>query len=438
LETHKFDNVDYSYGFNSQNEDIYAELIRPLIENTLQSGLSTVMAYGQTSAGKTYTMSAMLDIIALDLFKLLPPQCQIAISYLELVGDKITDVLSGKTNPAPVNVRAGAGTHPVMIQGLSHLKVSSASEFHSTIQFASGKRRTRCTLRNNISSRSHAICIIRIVRHSETELENEDISDIYIEGRTLLIVDLAGSERHSDQEFHSTERMKETQHTNASLMALKECIRAYHMSTATNETGSQSTMQRIVVPYRASKLTTLLRGIFQKPSSDVPTKTVVIGHLAPAISDSFHSLNTARWISTLRASAREDCQSSQVRIFSDRASNSNSTSKHPSKWTYRQLCRKISTWSHSTINLAQILPYYETGPCTLGELSDASLKGSLGRQPIWLELYRTPLPEWIKSCSAFGVTSETATRVWEEYRKAVAAGRSQASVAAETMGVLLV
>ena len=65
----------------------------------------------------------------------------------------------------------------------------------------------------------------------------------------LTMVDLAGSERSKDSMYHDAQTQKETSDINASLMALKECVRALSMKSAH-------------VNYRANSLTQVLRSCF--------------------------------------------------------------------------------------------------------------------------------------------------------------------------------
>ena len=48
--------LDHVFTSNSTTEEIFREKILKLIESTLHGINLTVMAYGQTSSGKTYTM----------------------------------------------------------------------------------------------------------------------------------------------------------------------------------------------------------------------------------------------------------------------------------------------------------------------------------------------------------------------------------------------
>jgi hypothetical protein len=80
--------------------------------------------------------------------------------------------------------------------------------------------------------------------------------------------------------YHGKERRKETSYINASLMALKECIRARSM-------GTSHLNQHV---FRKSKLTLALKNSFFLPTA----RTIVIATVSPASKDTEHSLNTLR------------------------------------------------------------------------------------------------------------------------------------------------
>jgi Kinesin motor domain len=129
------------------------------------------------------------------------------------------------------------------------------------------------------SSRSHAVLRIYIQRGAS--------SGVGPDGRTcsvpapegvLTLVDLAGSEHRIDSMHHSADRRKEGACINASLMALKECIRA-------RAAGQNASHQ-----YRKSKLTMALKASFLFPSA----RTLIIATVSPASKDTEHSLNTLR------------------------------------------------------------------------------------------------------------------------------------------------
>lgn len=101
----------------------------------------------------------------------------------------------------------------------------------------------------------------------------------------LLLVDLAGSERAQDTQSNDRNRRMEGAEINKSLLALKECIRAL-------DSGAGH------VPFRASKLTMVLRDSFLNKTS---AKIVMIACINPGSSSADHTLNTLRYADRLKS-----------------------------------------------------------------------------------------------------------------------------------------
>lgn len=137
------------------------------------------------------------------------------------------------------------------------------------------KRTTHATKANDTSSRSHAICQIFLRDKDSTKLRGK-----------LSLVDLAGSERGSDTISHNRQRQTESSDINTSLLALKECIRAL-------DSGRGSVKH---VPYRASKLTLILKDCFTSSLA----RTSVIATVSPAASLANHTLNTLRYVDRIK------------------------------------------------------------------------------------------------------------------------------------------
>lgn len=98
-------------------------------------------------------------------------------------------------------------------------------------------------------------------------------------------MDLAGSERAADAKSNIKSRRVEGAQINKSLLALKECIRA------------MGDPREAHVPFRASKLTLVLRDAFM---SRCPAKTVMIACISPGMSSADHSVNTLRYSDRLK------------------------------------------------------------------------------------------------------------------------------------------
>ncbi|CAP61966.1 uncharacterized protein PODANS_5_1450 [Podospora anserina S mat+] len=266
--------VDRVFGPDSTTKQIYDAIIQPLVPWAWGGGVSTMFAYGQTGSGKTFTVSGLEEHVAETLMdgtlegerKLYLLNSRKQISILE-------DSL-GNTQ------LAGAQEHPL----------TSKADLLSLISTASSLRKTAPTLKNDSSSRSHAICRIRI--------ENPSIPAA--EDGLLYLIDLAGSEAARDKSTHDAARMREAREINTSLSVLKDCIRGRAMVDLDPGSGKKAH-----VPFRQSTLTKTLKHVFDpSPVGGVRGgKTVVVACVNPCLADTQASRNTLRYAELLRVTA---------------------------------------------------------------------------------------------------------------------------------------
>jgi kinesin family member 2/24 len=144
------------------------------------------------------------------------------------------------------------------------------------LESGNSARTTHTTEANDTSSRSHAICQITLRDRKTKALRGK-----------LSLVDLAGSERGTDTKSHNQQRRAESADINTSLLALKECIRALDR----NKMGGSKH-----VPYRASKLTLILKDCFTSDRA----MTAMIATVSPGASAVDHSLNTLRYADRIK------------------------------------------------------------------------------------------------------------------------------------------
>lgn len=179
--------------------------------------------------------------------------------------------------------------------GAQEHEAKSTNDVLGLIETATSFRRTQSTQKNDVSSRSHAICRIRIERTTD----NAD------EDGLLYLIDLAGSEAARDVATHGAERMRETREINASLSVLKDCIRGKVEADAlaavalTASKSEKIKMKKPHVPFRQSALTKVLKHVFD-PAGTRACKTVVIACVNPSIVDVGASRNTLRYAEMLR------------------------------------------------------------------------------------------------------------------------------------------
>jgi kinesin family member 2/24 len=272
---HRFDNV---YGNQDDNEEIYQSLLQPMLEKLFNDGVVTIFAYGQTGSGKTYTMVALQNLAIGDIFRLAENDYsskgpQISLSFYEIYSGRILDLLNNKKRLTVLEDH----NNKIQVKGLQEISVESEDELKEAIEYAHSVRTTHATQANDTSSRSHAICSI-IIRDSDGGVLGK-----------FLMVDLAGSERAQDIKSNNRDRRAEGAEINKSLLALKECIRALDNAKGNREAH---------VPFRASKLTMVLRDSFMGTK-----KNICIGMIAcvsPGYSHADHSLNTIRYAERLK------------------------------------------------------------------------------------------------------------------------------------------
>jgi kinesin family protein 2/24 len=137
-------------------------------------------------------------------------------------------------------------------------------------------RTAHATEANDTSSRSHAIFQIIFRDKASGKLTGK-----------LSLVDLAGSERGNDTKSHNTQRRTESVEINTSLLALKECAQALDNNKCRSNKH---------IPYRASKLTLILKDCF----TSALAKTTMIATVSLGASSADHTLNTLRYADRIK------------------------------------------------------------------------------------------------------------------------------------------
>ncbi len=269
--THTGFQFDHAFGEDATTDQIYIATTMPLLDHVIASkGRATCFCYGMTGSGKTYTMSAIQQILAHDLYDELKENnidAEITLAFFELYGGFVQDLLHDRHRCKLLE----DGKGEVNITGLQEVSARNADDFLRVISDGHSQRTTHTTEANDSSSRSHAICQVFLRNPATGELKGK-----------LTLVDLAGSERGSDTKSHNSQRRAESAEINTSLLSLKECIRALGQ-------------KNVHVPYRGSKLTLILKDCFSPDS-----KTTMIATVSPGASATDHSLNTLRYADRIK------------------------------------------------------------------------------------------------------------------------------------------
>jgi len=75
---------------------VYEYQIKDLLPKLFTQGVVTCFAYGQTGSGKTFTMASVTADACKDLFNFAPPDIKFTMSFFEIYGGKVMDLLNKK------------------------------------------------------------------------------------------------------------------------------------------------------------------------------------------------------------------------------------------------------------------------------------------------------------------------------------------------------
>jgi hypothetical protein len=275
-----FDGV---FGSESTNGDVYCTVARPLLVNALGGKLSTLFVFGQTATGKTHTMRALEQLAAEELFTRLKnigaqDTTQVTLSCFELAGRKALDLLTDTKVEIRLREEEDGCFRPHDCR--EHI-ANNAEELLWGLRLAGQRRATDATPVNCTSSRSHSVSRITIQPRGQAVGQ-------------LLLVDCAGLERARDTLHFRGHTQRESADINASLFALKDCIR--FRQAAINRHGGLPVDGSLRLPsVRASPLTKVLAESLLSSSAQM----AAIATVSPNATDTEHTIDTLRNIYTL-------------------------------------------------------------------------------------------------------------------------------------------
>lgn len=293
---------------------VYDDLGQLIVTNALDGYNCSLLAYGQTSSGKSYSMMGGADD---DTQGLIPRICsalfhhisstpsrtpsgdavlrKVECSYVEIYSEKIRDLLDPRKKSLKVREHPKTGPY---VDGATSCAVSDVDELMALMTSGNAERTIASTNLNVESSRSHAVFSLQLTTTTmdeATQLSSDVVSKIQL-------VDLAGSER-VEQSGATGVRLKEANHINKSLTTLGRVVQALATrSEATAKAASFGTMaarksvvrrDESFIPFRDSVLTWLL-----KESLGGNSKTIMLATLSPS------DLNFDETLSTLRYASR--------------------------------------------------------------------------------------------------------------------------------------
>ncbi|NXM04018.1 KIF9 protein, partial [Tyrannus savana] len=276
---------------NTSQDQVYEAVAKDLVAEALRGCNGTIMCYGQTGAGKTYTMTGatseykhrgIIPRALQQVFKAaagsLTLSIRVRISYLEIYNEALFDLLCpglgrGCRNAPLAVLDSPRGVH---VRGLSIHPVSHEEEALHLLFQAREPRLTAEHALNKNSSRSHCIFTIYLECRSRT---NTDLRGMKSK---ITLIDLAGSERLSKITAAGQLR-RENSYINRSLTFLEQII----LALADPGRGH--------IPFRQSKLTHVL-----KDSLGGNCNTVLVTNICGEAAHVGETLSSLRFATRMR------------------------------------------------------------------------------------------------------------------------------------------
>ncbi len=282
---------DEVFGLDALQENVYKSVAVQTVEDLFEGFNGTIFAYGQTGAGKSFSM--MGDLGDPDLRGIIPRATRhifdkidaakmdvsfkVSVSYLEVYREVIRDLLDTRNSNLAVRESKARGTY---VDGCANIMVANEQEVFQVLQLGDAARAVAATNMNAHSSRSHSVLILKV--------EQQDAKGAIRTG-VLNLVDLAGSER-AGKTGASGQTMEEAKKINQSLSALSNVISALAEG-------------KPHIPFRDSKLTRMLQ-----QSLGGNCKTALVVACSP------HDDNSSETLSTLRFGARAKAIKTKVKV----------------------------------------------------------------------------------------------------------------------------
>ncbi|XP_037372354.2 kinesin-like protein KIFC3 isoform X1 [Talpa occidentalis] len=276
--------LDKVFSPRASQQDVFQE-VQALITSCIDGFNVCIFAYGQTGAGKTYTMEGTLENPGINqrALQLLFSEVQekaadweytITVSAAEIYNEVLRDLL-GQEPQEKLEIRlCPDGSGQLYVPGLTEFQVQSVEDINKVFEFGHTNRTTEFTNLNEHSSRSHALLIV-------TVRGVDGSTGVRTTGK-LNLVDLAGSERVGKSGAEGS-RLREAQHINKSLSALGDVIAALR-----SRQGH--------VPFRNSKLTYLLQDSLSGDS-----KTLMVVQVSPVEKNTSETLYSLKFAERVRS-----------------------------------------------------------------------------------------------------------------------------------------
>ena len=248
----------YSFRFarvfdeDTPQEEIHKTVSSPLVASVLDGYNACILAYGQTGSGKTHTMlgehfsdlggdfdlttqqfkpkraaaqthdfsslrssDGLIPRMLHEIFAAIntnpdPSRLLVRASFIEIYNEHVRDLLLPQPLKADQSLRLREAACGLWVTGATEVLVESMVQVMELLHRGGKNRTTAATLSNAVSSRSHAIFVVGVIRQVE---------DAEYRRSQLYLVDLAGSEKLAKTGAED-DRLTEAKSINQSLLAL--------------------------------------------------------------------------------------------------------------------------------------------------------------------------------------------------------------------------
>ncbi|KAL4478261.1 hypothetical protein ABPG72_016573 [Tetrahymena utriculariae] len=299
-QTYSFDKVATK---DKDQDYVFQEIGTPVVSYCLKGMNACIFAYGQTGAGKTYTMTGtqmnpgIQPRVLESLFKQLNESLstneiqsfKISVSYYEIYNEQINDLISNRKD-----IKVRENLEGPFIENLTQVAVHSYYEAQNTFNNSTKNRSIAATQMNKQSSRSHSIftVTIQIVDNNQTEILSK-----------LNFVDMAGSERQKKTQTEG-QRLKEAGRINSvSYQSIKQKNILFFFNLGSinkslfefSKVIADLAKQKANVVFRNSKLTHILKDCLVGNS-----KTFIICAINPSFYHLDETENTLKFASNAK------------------------------------------------------------------------------------------------------------------------------------------
>ena len=329
----KYFTFDYIANEDSSQSEIFTKCAKDICDSILEGYNGTIFVYGQTGAGKTYTLLGpkfsnsnepfshvemnsnsmhssflinqgylsyiykkeeegkgilprAIEYLFYKKEKLIEDEnesdsnvqttIEFECSFLEIYQEQISDLLDNNHDKSLIIRDLNNG---VFVENLSKIKINSQEEAYSLIREGIKYRHIASTNMNKESSRSHAVFSLYVTSKSKYKSTNKIVQKHSV----FHLIDLAGSERQKHTKCEGI-KIKEAGKINKSLMQLSHVIKNLSEIASRKKTVKVKSLH---IHYRDSKLTHLL-----KDSLGGNAKTCIIANISPATENLQETLST--------------------------------------------------------------------------------------------------------------------------------------------------